>query len=176
MAVYGLNGRPGAEFTELLDAAAARLAHTLQTSCRVETEAFDASETFDESRGQYHSTAILQAMQAYRVPADRVLLGVTEEDLFVPILTFVFGEAQISGPLALVSTARLRDEYYGMPQNPPLLLERTEKEALHEIGHTQGLRHCSDWNCVMSSSHAVERIDLKAASYCLECWKAIAGR
>jgi len=50
-----------------------------------------------------------------------------------------------------------------------LLHERLLKEALHELGHTFGLRHCVDYTCVMSSSNGVERIDLKRAEFCPNC-------
>ena len=78
-------------------------------------------------------------------------LGVTAYDLYVPVRTFVLGEAQLCGNCAVVSAARLSDEYYGLPPNPTLLRERWLKEAAHELGHTFGLRHCSDWRCVMSN-------------------------
>jgi archaemetzincin len=96
-------------------------------------------------------------------------LGVTACDLYVPVLTFVFGEAQLDGNCAVVSTARLADEHYGLPPNPILLRERLVKEAAHELGHTFGLRHCVDWRCVMASSHAVERLDIKSFDFCKGC-------
>ena len=85
---------------------------------------------------------------------DARVLGVTTCDLYVPVLTFVFGEAQLDGNCAVVSTARLHEEFYGLPRERCLLRERLIKEAAHELGHTFGLRHCPDWRCVMSSSHA----------------------
>jgi uncharacterized peroxidase-related enzyme len=90
-------------------------------------------------------------------------------DLFVPVLTFVFGEAQLDGNCAVVSTARLDEEFYGLPARSDLLRERLVKEASHELGHTFGLRHCADWRCVMASSHAVERLDVKGADFCAAC-------
>ena len=74
-------------------------------------------------------------------------------DLYIPVLTFVFGEAQLSDGGAVVSAHRLRQEFYGMPTDPELLHERLLKESLHELGHTYGLRHCPDYTCVMSSSN-----------------------
>jgi archaemetzincin len=100
------------------------------------------------------------------------VLGVTAQDLFIPILTFVFGEAQLGpGPAAaaVASLHRLRQEFYGLPPDPALARDRLLKEALHELGHTLGLRHCHDYRCVMSSSHAVENIDLKLAEFCPDC-------
>jgi archaemetzincin len=93
----------------------------------------------------------------------------------VPVLTFVFGEAQLDGNCAVVSMARLKEEFYGLPPREDLLHDRLVKEAAHELGHTFGLRHCGDWRCVMASSHAVERLDIKGAEFCKSCWKAVSG-
>lgn len=164
-----LSSGEGAPPLSLLDRLSAVTARTLRVSCRVETEGVVVDSHFDEFRGQVWSTAILAQLQGRRPAKDSVLLGVTALDLYVPILTFVFGEAQLSGPCAVISTYRLSDEYYGLPRNEETLVERMLKELLHELGHTQGLRHCSDWRCVMSSAHTVERIDVRAAAYCREC-------
>jgi archaemetzincin len=151
-----------------LEVVAAAVAEALQMPCRVEQKAFDISFGFEPNRGQYWSTAILQGLGKASDPGERVL-GITGCDLYVPILTFVFGEAQVGGNCAVVSTARLKEEFYGMPPRADLLLQRLIKESVHELGHTLGLRHCRNWQCVMSSSHAVERIDLKEARFCRTC-------
>lgn len=148
------------------------LAPALQVACSVSTDHLDIDFAYDTLRGQYHSTAILKRLRRMSATESWRLLGVTEADLFIPILTFVFGEAQL-GPatasVAVVSTHRLRQEFYGLPADGPLLAERLLKEALHEIGHTLGLRHCGDYYCVMSSSPSVENIDLKSAHFCPTC-------
>jgi archaemetzincin len=97
------------------------------------------------------------------------VLGVTAADLYIPILTFVFGEAQVGGPCAVVSLHRLRQEFYGLPPDPELLQQRLLKEAVHELGHTMSLTHCEDYSCVMAASHAVEWIDMKEAGLCELC-------
>jgi archaemetzincin len=97
------------------------------------------------------------------------VLGLTAVDLYIPILTFVFGEAQMGGPCALVSLHRLRQDFYGLPPDPEVLSERLLKESIHEIGHTLNLVHCEDYDCVMSPSHAVEWIDLKQSRLCENC-------
>jgi archaemetzincin len=155
-----------------LEHLAASLARTFRTPCRIRPENCEIAFAFDEKRGQYHSTAILQRLERTMDPDARVL-AVTECDLFVPVLTFVFGEAQLQGNCAVVSSARLREEHYGMPPSEVLLRERLVKEAAHELGHTFGLRHCYDWRCVMASSHAVERLDVKGADFCGQCRKPV---
>ena len=146
-----VNGDLGLDRLEHL---AATLARTFRTPCRIRPETCDISFSLDQQRQQYYSTAILQRLERVADPDARVL-GVTACDLFVPVLTFVFGEAQLDGNCAVVSGARLREEFYGMPPREDLLRERLIKEAAHELGHTFGLRHCADWRCVMASSHAV---------------------
>ena len=98
------------------------------------------------------------------------LLAVAESDLYIPILTFVFGEAQLGGECAVVSWHRLRQEFYGLPADDQLLRERLWKEAAHELGHTLHLAHCDDYGCVMASSHAVEWIDIKQGEFCGSCY------
>ena len=101
------------------------------------------------------------------------MIGVTAADLFVPVLTYVFGEAQLGGRAAVVSTHRLRPEAYGLPADDDLLTARAEKEALHELGHTYGLLHCPAPDCVMRASTYAEEIDLKPAALCERCLAAV---
>jgi archaemetzincin len=157
----------------LLDRLTTVLARRLRVSCHVRDEVMRIAFAEDAVRGQYYSSGILASMQA---PADgHVVLAITAADLYVPVLTFVFGEAQLGGPRAIVSTHRLSEEFYGQSGDESKLSVRLAKEALHELGHTQGLRHCDNWHCAMASSHAVERLDLKEAQYCRHCMDRFAG-
>jgi archaemetzincin len=166
---HGVVAEPGLNELEHL---ATALVRTFRTPCRIRPESLDVSFSFDDRRGQYYSTAIIQRLERNSDPDARVL-GVTGCDLYVPVLTFVFGEAQLDGNCAVVSTARLHEEFYGMPRRDDLLRERLVKEASHELGHTFGLRHCSDWRCVMASSHAVELLDTKEVDFCKACQKPV---
>jgi archaemetzincin len=132
-------------------------------------QVLDPEAAFHAERQQYHSSEILAAMQAFNTSGRWRVLGVTAVDLYIPILTFVFGEAQIGGPCALVSSYRLRQEFYGLPADAHLLRARLLKEAVHEIGHTLELTHCHDYRCAMAASHAVEWIDIKDAWLCPQC-------
>ena len=124
---------------------------------------------FNITRQQHLSTEILARMIKRNTPSTARLLGVTLVDLYIPILTFVFGEAQLQGGCALVSAHRLRQEFYGLPSDQVLFRERLLKEAIHELGHTLTLSHCENFECVMAASHGVEWIDLKTSSFCSGC-------
>ena len=126
-------------------------------------------ESFEARRNQYYSTMILKQMLG-NVPRDALkLLGVTDKDLCIPILTYVFGEAQVGGTAAVVSLARLRQEHYGLSPDRPLLLERLRKECLHELGHTFGLVHCPLRECVMHLSNTVVDVDTRGRDFCPGC-------
>ena len=153
---------------EMLDSLAAALAQRLHVSCHVRVSEMDAAFAYSEKRNQYWSTAILKRL-VEECPPGVNILGVCEADLFVPVLTFVFGEAQVGGKAAVVSAHRLRNDFYGLPADDAVLSGRLLKEAMHEIGHNLGLKHCADWRCVMPSSHAVEKLDVKGDSFCTAC-------
>jgi len=145
------------------------LAGQFHARCEVLEQRLEPDFAFHSERQQYHSTEILRRLEKYAPPKCWRLLGVSGQDLFMPILTFVFGEAQLNNTCALVSTHRLRQEFYGLPPDPELLRQRLLKEAVHELGHTLGLTHCKDYDCAMAASHSVEWIDLKGTSFCADC-------
>jgi len=157
----------------LLEPLAEGLTQRLRVACSIQPDGLEAEFAFNPLRRQYHSSEILKKILRKHPEADLKVLGVTDMDLYIPVLTFVFGEAQLADGGAVVSAHRLRQEFYGLPADPELLHERLLKESLHELGHTFGLRHCPDYTCVMSASHGVERIDLKQAEFCLACAQAL---
>lgn len=135
----------------------------------LQPHSFDPEIAFDSSRGQYNSRVLLTELLRETDPEDTRILGVAGVDLFIPVLTYVFGEAQLDGRAAVVSIHRLDSQLYGLPPNRPLLLQRLRKEVIHELGHTYNLLHCHQHRCVMMSSTYVEGIDLKSDRFCDRC-------
>jgi archaemetzincin len=133
-------------------------------------------ESYDPSRGQYQSVEIMKALGEVAPPDTARILGVTEMDLAIPMLSFLFGQAQLEGSVALISLCRLRQEFYGLAADDELLRERTVKETLHELGHTFGLTHCGEPKCVMSLATHIGLVDQKAERYCARCGTHLAHR
>ncbi len=133
------------------------------------TSVIDPAFAFDVNRNQYNSTSLISSFLELYAHFEGKVIAVSSVDLFVPVLTYVFGEAQLDGPIAVVSSHRLDETLYGLESNPRLLQERLIKEAVHELGHTFGLIHCRDYACVMHSSTTVEDIDVKSAQFCSMC-------
>jgi archaemetzincin len=161
---------------ELISDLAAGLVREFAIPCELLTPIAEPAYAFNVTRRQYSSTEILASLAQRNTPDTWRLLAITNLDLYIPILTFVFGEAQLGGTSAVVSLHRLRDEFYGLPQNILQLRERLLKESVHELGHTLNLSHCEDYQCAMSRSHGVEWIDLKSARFCSTCRTAIPNR
>ncbi|MCD6504670.1 archemetzincin [Candidatus Bathyarchaeota archaeon] len=142
-----------------------------KVECFVEDFSIDLPrEYYNPIRGQYHSTMLLYELESRtRASTSHRILGVTEVDIYVPGMNFIFGEARLPGRCCLISTFRLRPELYGLPRDRGILLERCVKEALHELGHTLGLQHCPLPLCVMHFSLNVYSVDRKKPDFCRNC-------
>jgi archaemetzincin len=123
---------------------------------------------YDKKRNQYLSTAILKVlMEQKEYMVFGKVLGVVDQDLYVPELNFVFGEA--GQKAAVISLTRLRQEFYRLPQDQSLYYRRALTEAVHELGHTYGLGHCENPRCVMFFSNSLMDTDMKGPEFCSQC-------
>jgi archaemetzincin len=122
---------------------------------------------FNSSRNQYHSTLILEKLaETASGPAVKIL-AITGVDLFIPILTHVYGEAQLGGKACIVSTYRLREDL--SPVNIQVFKNRIVKESIHELGHTFNLRHCLEKTCIMHYCRSIKDVDRKSDQLCRYC-------
>ena len=125
--------------------------------------------TLDPHRMQRSSTKILRWILKRTPRGPLRVVGVTDADLYIPVLTFVLGEAQLGGRAAVVSTARLAGTAQRRPGPPGRLAGRLLRGCLHVLGHTFGLTHCSHAACVMSRCHSVAEVDKTRAGFCRDC-------
>jgi archaemetzincin len=122
--------------------------------------------SYVENRQQYRARPFLQVLGEL-VPRSNHALGLVDLDLFVPELNFIFGSAQLGGN-AIIALPRLRQSFYGLPDDDDLFFQRTVKEVFHELGHVMGLQHCTN-DCVMQFSNSLIDTDNKPAKYCPAC-------
>jgi archaemetzincin len=127
---------------------------------------------FDKKRNQYYSNIILSEVKAYssKKPEFHRILGVVDHDIFTSGLNYVFGEAFVSGDAALISLWRLKPEFNKDKSNVALYMSRVVKEAVHELGHTFGVKHCPRSMCVMHFSNSIFDMDRKQNLLCDECY------
>jgi archaemetzincin len=126
-------------------------------------------EAYDSRRRQYNSSIILGKLRPMKTESSVLILGVTDVDLFVPGLNFVFGEADIFSGVVVISLTRLRQEFYGRRPDKQLFRQRAVKEAIHELGHACGLDHCDHPYCIMYFSNSINDTDRKGPGFCSIC-------
>jgi len=160
----------------LLQDLCAAIPRTLHVACEILPVELDPAPSYHTERQQYHSSELLRRMQPLVRPQAWRMLAVADVDLYIPILKYVFGEAQMGGPTAVISAFRLRQEFYGLDRDDILLSQRLLKVSVHELGHTLHLPHCQDYRCVMASSHAVEWIDLRDHTMCESCQSQVESK
>lgn len=123
----------------------------------------------DKSRMQFDAGRILQILEKEAFCGYDKIIGVLSADLFVPIFTYVLGEARQAGRCALVSIFRLDEKVPSGRNDTSQLLERSVKVALHELGHLFDLTHCSDPYCLMHLSSDALDLDQRRLSFCRYC-------
>jgi archaemetzincin len=129
----------------------------------------DLSDFFDPSRGQYQGNELLKIVEDDFSDLEDKTIALFSVDLFIPILTYIYGQAYLGGNSAIASSHRLSNARYGLKEDLDLFRDRMAKEVIHELGHTFGLIHCYNPKCVMRSSTYVEEIDQKNKTLCSSC-------
>lgn len=145
------------------------VAHEFLTAVNIKEGHLDLSEFYDPIRRQYNGARLLKEIDSKFSSDSGKTLGLFSVDLFIPILTYIYGQAFLNGRSGIASLYRLSNERYGMGTDENIIFERFRKEVIHELGHTFGLVHCYIPTCVMRSSTYVEDIDQKSAEICLKC-------
>ena len=136
---------------------------------KIEESHIDLSKFYDPLRHQYDGNGLLKEIDTSYASQLIKKIGLFRVDLFIPILTYIFGQAAFKGSTGIASIYRLRNEQYGIKKDEALLLNRFSKVVIHELGHTFGLIHCLIPTCVMRSSTYVEDIDQKSHNLCIQC-------
>jgi archaemetzincin len=154
---------------ELLEKILNDVENEFSVQVRTKEGFLDLTEYYDPSRNQYDGNKLLKIIDLRFVSDNEKILGLFNVDLFIPILTFIFGQAYLNGRCGIVSVYRLKNERYGLIADEQVFLDRFRKEVIHELGHTFGLIHCLNPSCVMRSGTYVEDIDQKSHHLCMKC-------
>ena len=148
------------------------VAANLQEIFHVPVDILPARQTpefaYSERRKQYHAALILKNLAESSRPHPRIL-ALVSVDLFIPVLTHVFGEAQMGGRAAVISLHRLRQKEEGSRVSLDIFYERAVKVALHEMAHTFDLVHCSQAECIMRFSSGPTDLDELPLFFCEYC-------
>lgn len=147
-----------------------QISEELKNQLRIVTDAHlplgVPKEFRDSYRDQYSAEGILKFLNQ---SIQGKVLAITDSDIFVESMNFAYGQAQMNGSSGVLSTFRLRPEFYRKRPDNSILIERATKEAVHEVGHMLGLKHCLNEKCVMNFSPTIFNFDKKSKYFCDEC-------
>jgi archaemetzincin len=129
----------------------------------------DLNDFYEPTRRQYNANKLIKFLEEQSDAKAFKTICLCRVDLFIPILTYIFGQAVYKGKTGIASLYRLKNEPYGMKSDDDLVLDRFRKVVIHELGHTFGLIHCHVPSCVMRSSTYVEDLDQKKIHLCNHC-------
>ena len=155
--------------TDVLQQVGEDLGSELGLDYRIMPEQPLPAAAFHADRNQYLAPLFLNTMLEKYGEENARVLGIVDHDLYVPELNFVFGQADLVNKVAIISLTRLRPEWYGMESDEELFRRRILTEAVHELGHTYGLKHCKNRECVMFFSNSLADTDRKGYRFCGTC-------
>ena len=115
-------------------------------------------------RKQYNSEIILDTLRKL----NGNIVAITSSDIYLDKLNFVYSAAELDGS-ALISTYRLRPEFYQEKPNFDLLIDRLVKEVLYSVFRVRGLKECPNAKCLMHKIDSVRDIDYKQKEFCGDC-------
>jgi predicted Zn-dependent protease len=102
-----------------------------------------------------------------------MIIAVTDLPLYSSTddnIIFLFGETHLSHRCCVVSSLKLKEQFYNRAPDLSIFEQRVIKEIIHEIGHIiLGSNHCLNSSCVMWFSHDIKEIDNKQFDFCDRC-------
>jgi len=145
------------------------LAATFGLPCHIVAHIPIPPAAYNHRQEQYLGSRILAALARLDIPNAERVMGIIDADCYALGLNFIFGQASIHERACFIALPRLRQSFYGLPEDEPLFRQRVLKEAVHELGHTYGLSHCPDPRCVMHFSNSLHDTDVKRTEFCSHC-------
>ena len=127
------------------------------------------TEAHNVIRNQYYATVILSKLERAKANAREQVIGVCEEDLYLPEENYVLGHADILSGTAVVSLFQIRQEFYGLPEDDSKIYPRLYKEAVHQMAHLFNLSECRNPKCINYFSQVMLDIDTKSDKFCDIC-------
>jgi archaemetzincin len=127
------------------------------------------SEAYNVVRNQFYAQVILSKIERSKANSREKVIAVCEEDLYLPDEPFVMGWVDRLSGTAVVSLFRIRQEFYGLPEDESKVYPRLYKEAMHRIAHLFDLTECRNPKCVNYFSQIMLDIDNKSDKFCDIC-------
>lgn len=127
------------------------------------------SEAYNVVRNQYYAQVILAKLERTKANSREKVLAICEEDLYLPDENYIMGYVDKLSGTAVLSLYRIRQEFYGLPEDESKVYPRLFKEAVHRLAHLFELTECRNPKCVNYYSQVMLDIDNKSDKFCDIC-------
>ncbi|MCK5125436.1 MAG: hypothetical protein KAR42_04210 [candidate division Zixibacteria bacterium] len=128
-------------------------------------------ESFNETRNQYYARVILSKLERIKANQRETVVGICEQDLYLPNKHFVYGYSDNLGSTAVISLFHFRQEFYGLPEDDNKIYPRLYKEVIHQMANVYSIPSCSNPICVHFDSTEMMDIDNKNDRLCDICMR-----
>lgn len=133
-------------------------------------------ESYNVIRGQHYASIILAKLERIKANTRELILGICEEDIYLPDEAFILGYSDTILGTAVVSLFQIRQEFYGLPEDEMKVYSRAFKQSVHQIAHLFELTSCRNPKCVNYYSQNMIDIDNKGEKLCDICGRQLTGK
>jgi predicted Zn-dependent protease len=130
-------------------------------------------EAFNENRNQYYARIILAKLERVKANSREMVVGVCEEDIYLPNALYLLGYADTLAGTAIVSLFHFRQEFYGLPEDETKVYPRLFKEVVHQLAGLYAVPPCANPVCVHYESREMLDIDAKSVRLCDICLRSL---
>ena len=160
----------------LVRAVASRIRETFLVNVVVLASLPLPESAFYRPRNRYRGERLLGWLDDHGTPQATKIIGLLASDISVTKGQFydwgVMGVAGLNRRAGVVSEHRLARQ--SAPSD--VVARRMTQVAVHELGHTFGLPHCSEAHCIMNDAEgSMAAVDASSGSFCARCRARLAG-
>lgn len=133
-------------------------------------------ESYNVIRGQNYASVILNKLERVKANQREFIVGLLEEDIYLPDEAFIIGYSDTVLRTAVVSLFRIRQEFYGLPEDDKKVFSRLFKQSIFHLSPLFNLPSCRNPRCINYYSQKMFDIDSKGEKFCDLCRRKISGK
>ncbi len=133
-------------------------------------------EAFNVIRSQHYARVVLSKLERAKANQREKVIAICEDDLYLPDENYVIGYGDHLPGVAVVSLFRIRQEFYGLPEDESKIYERLIKESVHQLSYVFKVGQCRNSRCVHYETSSMMEIDQKAKKLCDICNRRLTGK
>jgi archaemetzincin len=133
-------------------------------------------ESYNVIRGQNYASVILNKLERVKANQREFIIGLLEEDIYLPDEAYIIGHSDTVSRTAVISLFRIRQEFYGLPEDDKKVFIRLFKQTIFHLSPLFNLSSCRNPKCINYFSQKMFDIDSKGEKFCDLCQRKLTGK